>query len=183
MRKLFLISAFAVILVSCGSDNFAPDNKSVRSSNSINYPLSSNEDDNAEAFPLDIEFVTLSQSELGGYEESPLFIPNRVIQDIDTWQALLTQIEELSTLVGDSEIDFETEQVIYSVYFDKNYVTTISSIIENEDNIVIKVDYLNAQSWSITPDIVFSCHLIKMQKTTKEIVFEVEYESEPPYQY
>ena len=183
MRKLFLISISAAIFISCGSDNFAPEAKAVKSNNGINYPLSTNDDDNPEVFPLNIEFVTLSQSELDGYEESPLFIPNRVIQDLDTWQALLSQIEGLSILVGNNEIDFETEQVIYSVYFDKNYVTNISSVTEYEDNIVVKVDYLNAQSSSITPDIVFSCHLIKMQKTTKELIFEVEYESEPPYEY
>ena len=183
MKKLFLILVLSGILISCGSDNFAPENENSKGNNNIPHPLSANDDGTTESFPQDIEFVTLSHTDTEGYAEEPVFIPNRVIQTSESWVTLLTQIEELYNFAGDENIDFEAEQVVYCVYFDKVYTTNITSITEYEDTVVVKVDYLDNLNTSILIEERFHHHLIKMPKTDKEVVFEIEYESEPPYIY
>lgn len=182
MKKLFLILVLSGILISCGSDNFAPENENSKGNNNIPHPLSANDDGTTESFPQDIEFVTLSQAYIAPYEETPQFIPNRVIQTSVSWGALLTQIEELAGFVGDEVIGFETEQIVYCVYLDHHYTTNITSVTEYEDNVVVKVDYLDNENSPINGTRYYY-HLVKMPKTDKEVVFEIEYESEPPYIY
>lgn len=175
----------AVAFVSCGSDNLVPENNSTKNIKNANYPLSTNdEDDNPEVFPLNVEFTTIAQSEIRDYQEaSPLFIPNRVIQDVASWNAFLSQSEELMALVGDVAIDFETEQIVSCIYFDSYYITNISLVTENQGNVTVKVDYFDNYPISITGEAKYPFHLIKMPKITKETIFEIEYETEPPYQY
>ncbi|MFA7445421.1 MAG: hypothetical protein WCY89_05695 [Flavobacteriaceae bacterium] len=183
MRKIFLISILSTAFIGCGSDNFAPENENTKGNSIEPYPLSVNDDGTTESFPQDIEFITLSHTDTEGYAEEPVFIPNRVIQTSESWEALLTQIEELSNFVEDESIDFEAEQVVYCVYFDKAYTTNVASITEYEDSVVVKVDYFDNPDTSILVEERFHHHLVKMPKTDKEVVFEIEYESEPPYQY
>ena len=99
---------------------------------------------------------------------------NMVITTNAEWQALITSMQSINENVLETfletTIDFETYMII-AVFDVKNSTTSIdiTSVTENDNNIIISVDNLNI---GITQDVAHPYHIIKIRKSSKPIVFD-----------
>jgi hypothetical protein len=148
MKKIFFVFFTALISISCLSDvNFTPQN---------------------------IQPILVGKGSLMGSEGiSP---QNTVVNNNIDWNNLLNLIDEnrIQLYFSEMEVDFSTYQLLCvfgQVYNNSGHETTISSIVENENNIIvtIQLDYTP----SITAITEQPFHVIKMPTSPKPVVFEI----------
>ncbi|AXG74281.1 hypothetical protein DVK85_08555 [Flavobacterium arcticum] len=148
MKKHTLFFCMMIVLLSCSNDT--------------NNTITANTNE-----PILIVKGILNYNTVFGQE-------NMVIATNTEWQALIASMQSINENVIDdfteTTIDFEAYMVI-AVFDIKNSTTSIdiTSVTENDNNIVISVDNLNI---GITQDVAHPYHIIKIRKSSKPIVFE-----------
>jgi hypothetical protein len=142
------------------------------------FTLSCNDDDNSgntnEVFPQDIEFNTVAK---GIALANNVYIntspTNLTIKNNTDWNVFYTNMMGKSTPEFiETNIDFNNFMVI--AMFDKGrpsggYEVSISSIIENTDNIVVDVEYIGDGDDTTMPTCPY--HIVRIPKSNKNVVF------------
>lgn len=157
MKKIFLIAALSIILMNCNSDD------------------NTTQDDFE---PINIEFTLIGK---GGYYNMPLTgeegisQQNIVISDELVWEELIEQmnsVNNISNHFSTTDIDFENYQLIVVIDEVKLTVSevTITSVVENRDNIVVTTDSFSTVSQAQSQPF----HIVQIPKSDKPVVFEVE---------
>lgn len=101
---------------------------------------------------------------------------NIVITSSTQWEELLSEMEAvnegITNTFTETDIDFNTYEILASFQV-KNGTTTvdITAVTENESNITVTVKNLQQ---GLTQDVAHPFHIVKIQKSNKPVVFELE---------
>lgn len=149
--KLLYVVCLAFLMVNCNSDN---DTSTI----------------------LPIESTLIAKGELYGDGAEGIAEQNLIVSDADTWNALMAQMDSVNNVSNSfSEIDIDFNAYTVIAVFDQirgNGGHTLDlDIIFTNANIVVMVSQ-NAPEGNATTVITQPFHIVKIDKTTKPIVFQ-----------
>lgn len=141
----------------------------------ITFTSCNSEDDTTAFEPIEIEFTEIGKGSLYRYnEEVSIDQTNMVISSSIDWQNFLNQIDSYNSNVvntfTETNIDFDSFTIIIVILDVKpvNWSVDITTIIENEDNIVVSQEDTEGGYFVIQQPY----HIVKIPITDKPIVFE-----------
>jgi hypothetical protein len=123
-----------------------------------------------------INFSLIGQGQLHGNGAENIEKSSLVIKNITSWNELIDKLNTANNVSDDfAETDIDFFQYLIIAVFDKIYSNgdhsiDITSIVENETNMTVKVDKLMAGD--DTQVITQPFHIVKIPKTEKPIIFE-----------
>tara|TARA_B100000768_G_C11037098_1_gene272609 strand:+ start:143 stop:589 length:447 start_codon:yes stop_codon:yes gene_type:complete len=129
--------------------------------------------DNNEKINQKVEFTEIGKGSLFGNGNESILRSNLVINNQSDWQNLIDQmnsVNNVSSTFSETSIDFTSFSVI-AIFLDikqNGSEITINTITENETNILVSTQETELDNTVITQPF----HIVKIQKTNKEIVFE-----------
>jgi hypothetical protein len=160
--KILILTFFSILsLISCSNND--DDDISVPNNNS-NF------------VPINITPILIGNGVLYGDGAEGIIQSNVVISDSVQWQNLLNQmnsINNVSNSFSEISIDFTQYQIIAvfdNIYGDAGHNISISSIIENVNNINVTVQsvyVINVFAIQTQP-----YYIVKIPKSTKPVIFQ-----------
>lgn len=136
--------------------------------------ISCNSDDNERN--NNINFSLIGQGQLYGNGAENIEKSNLIIQNASSWNDLIDKINTVNNVSDDfTETDIDFSQYLIIVVFDEIYNNgghsiDIVSIVENKNNVTVKIDDLMTGDASSV--ITQPFHIVKIPKTDKQIHFE-----------
>lgn len=127
-----------------------------------------------ESNETEITPVLIGKAELFGNGEEGIERSNLVITNSTEWNVLIEQMDSVNNTSDDfTEIDIDFSQFQIIAVFDEIRInggssTTISSIMEYENNITVAIEF---QSNGDIPLMNQSFHIVKIKRTEKPIIF------------
>ncbi len=122
----------------------------------------------------EMRFETIDKKEFSSYKERKNF----VIRNINEWKSLLSKIDYSVKIPP--EIDFDKEMIIVAFQGEfptGGYDIEITKIVENKNNIEVFVKEVSpGRSCMVTMAFTAPYHIVKVQKSDKEIMFNVKSE-------
>ena len=121
----------------------------------------------------EITFTEIGKGALFGNGVENISQTSFLINNQTEWQNLMNQMDSVNNISDtfpETNIDFETYSIV-AVFLEiksNGWEVVINTIIENEDNITISTQETEFVSTVITQPF----HIVKIPKTTKEIVTE-----------
>ena len=137
------------------------------------FTLGSCNDDNNTTTPF--EPVTINPVLIGkGYTLDITITPgNLVISNQTQWDAFLISMGYVTDNFINTNIDFNTEQVIAVVDSPRGstaFSVNIDTVVENEDNITVDFSLLNSGDGFTT--MIIPYHIVKIPKSPKPVIFQ-----------
>lgn len=121
-------------------------------------------------------FSLIGQSELNGNGVENIGKSNIVIENTTSWNDLINKMNTVNNVSDNfTETDIDFSQYLVIAVFDEIYSNgghsiDVVSIVENEINLVVKVD--NLLTGDDTQIITQPFHIVKISKTEKQVIFE-----------
>lgn len=136
------------------------------------------EDIKKQDFPREVNFELILKSEHCQYKEKKSYL----IKDIIDWEKLWQIVIRQPTIIGQPtfwlpEVDF-TKEMIVAVFMGEQstggYGIEVIKIIEQENSLEVFIkETLPAVSQPVTAVLTQPCHIIKLPKIEKEVLFKV----------
>jgi hypothetical protein len=162
MKQIITIFSFLFLLTGCSNDT---------ESNG------SNGSDNEAAAPQsNVTFSLIAQNDLSPDEKNEIPKTYLVIKDGKAWVDFTAKLEvrnKETNYFTETNIDFTKYQIIAVVdqkYMNGGHSIDITSIMEDRNRIVVKVEKL--KPGNIASVITQPYHIVKMAKSNKEVVFK-----------
>jgi hypothetical protein len=150
MKKMFLILSLTLSFFSC------------------------NDSKNDDPFPQDVAFTTISNNALRGSGSEGILQSNKVINNTDDWQNLITKMNSINNNMTDNfsetDTDFE-DYLIIAVFLEvksSDWSIEIAKITENENSLLVTTN----ENESIASVITQPFSIVKIRRTEKTIEFE-----------
>ena len=127
--------------------------------------------------PQNLTSVWIGKGDIYGNGDENIPQQNIIITNQEDWNNLMNSmnsVNNVSNSFTETNINFEVYQIIAVFDEIKNsggYSIDITSVVENEDNIVVFVDKL--LNGSVNDVITQPFHIIKIQKSNKLIYFNI----------
>lgn len=125
-------------------------------------------------FTKDLDFLVIAQGNLNGSEN--IEKSNLIIQDNTSWEGLINKMNSVNNVSNkfiETNIDFSSYTLIAvfdEVYGNGGHSIDVISVKENDFNVIVKLDRL--LKGDLTSVITQPFQIIKIPKTTKQIIFE-----------
>jgi hypothetical protein len=99
---------------------------------------------------------------------------NIIISNNNDWQTLLSNFNSIDNKITDTfketNIDFNTYQIVVAIDVrNSSSSVDVANIIENVNNITVTIKNIQM---GVTNDVALPFHIVKIQKSTKPVVFE-----------
>jgi predicted RNA-binding protein associated with RNAse of E/G family len=123
-----------------------------------------------------VEFKIIGQGNLFGNGDENITKQNKVISDTKSWNELIDKmnsVNNVSESFTETNIDFQNFSII--AVFDEikangGYSIDVIKIVENENNIIVTLDYL--LKGDDTTIMTQPYNIVKIPKDNKEIIFK-----------
>lgn len=123
-----------------------------------------------------VEFKMIGKGNLFGNGNENIIKQNMVISDTTSWNELIgkmNSVNNVSESFTETNIDFQNFSII--AVFDEikangGYSIDVIKIMENENNIVVTLDYI--LKGGNTTIMTQPYHIVKIQKDNKAVIFE-----------
>lgn len=123
-----------------------------------------------------VAFKMIGQGDLFGNGNENIIKQNMVISDTKSWNELIDKmnsVNNVSESFTETNIDFQNFSII--AVFDEikangGYSIDVIKIMENENNIVVTLDYI--LKGGNTTIMTQPYHIVKIQKDNKAVIFE-----------
>ncbi|MDG1452147.1 MAG: hypothetical protein P8Q33_05135 [Polaribacter sp.] len=132
--------------------------------------------DNNEKINQKVEFTEIGKGELFNLYQNNGSGINLVIDNLADWDSFINTIDKpnnISANFTEINIDFSNFQVIAifdQIHNNGGWSIDVTGVTENEDSLNVNID--NLQKGDLTSIVIQPFHIVKIQKTNKEIVFE-----------
>jgi len=141
---------------------------------SILFLLAGCNNDNEHSKQSTVEFSVVAQGNPSPSQTQNISKSNLVIKDTESWNSLLSKMSTYETSrFSENNIDFTNYQIIVvfdQVYSNGGHSIDITKITEDYYSVFVKVEKLNKGNDATV--VTQPYHIVKIAKTTKNIVFK-----------